>query len=298
MRVQDKRKTEQRLAASRELDRMTAVEIVQLMNREDRGVAGAVGRELPAIARAVDAIVAGIRKGGRLIYVGAGSSGRMGMMDAAEIPPTFGVPQEAIRAFIAGGRQAVTGAVEGAEDAEDAGVKALRGARAGKGDVVVGIAASGTTPYVLAAIEYARARGATTIAITSNEHMPLAQLAEIAISVDIGPEVLTGSTRLKAGTAQKMVLNMLSTAAMVKLGHAYENLMIDAVMTNEKLEGRAVRILMEASGAEVSAAEDTLRAAGHSMRVALVMLRLGVGAAEARKRLAAAGGDLRQALGE
>jgi N-acetylmuramic acid 6-phosphate etherase len=298
MRVQDKRKTEQRLAASRELDRMTAVEIVQLMNREDRGVAGAVGRELPAIARAVDAIVAGIRKGGRLIYVGAGSSGRMGMMDAAEIPPTFGVPQEAIRAFIAGGRQAVTGAVEGAEDAEDAGVKALRGARAGKGDVVVGIAASGTTPYVLAAIEYARARGATTIAITSNEHMPLAQLAEIAISVDIGPEVLTGSTRLKAGTAQKMVLNMLSTAAMVKLGHAYENLMIDAVMTNQKLEGRAVRILMEASGAEVSAAEDALRAARHSMRVALVMLRLGVGAAEAKKKLIVAAGDLRKALGE
>jgi N-acetylmuramic acid 6-phosphate etherase len=277
---------------------MTAVEIVQLMNREDRKVAGAVGRVLPAIARAVDAIVAGIRKGGRLIYVGAGSSGRMGVLDAAEIPPTFGVPHDAIRAFIAGGRYAVTGAVEGAEDAEDAGVKALRGVRAGRGDVVVGIAASGTTPYVLGAIEYARARGATTIAITSNEHMPLAQLAEIAISVDIGPEVLTGSTRLKAGTAQKMVLNMLSTAAMVKLGHAYENLMIDAVMTNEKLEGRAVRILMEASGAEVSAAEDALRAAGHSMRVALVMLRLGVGAAEAQKRLAAAGGDLRQALGE
>jgi len=294
----ERRNTEQRNPASRELDRMTAVEIVRLMNQEDREVAGAVERVLPAIARAVDAIVEAIRNGGRLIYVGAGSSGRMGVMDAAEIPPTFGVPQEAIRAFIAGGRPAMTGAVEGAEDAKDAGVKALRGARVGKGDVVVGIAASGTTPYVLGAIEYARARGATTIAITSNEHMPLAQLAEIAISVDIGPEVLTGSTRLKAGTAQKMVLNMLSTAAMVKLGHAYENLMIDAVMTNKKLEGRAVRILVEASGAEVSAAEDALRAAGHSMRVALVMLRLGVGAAEARKRLAAAGGDLRRALGE
>jgi N-acetylmuramic acid 6-phosphate etherase len=277
---------------------MSALEIVQLMNLEDRGVAGAVERVLPAIARAVDAIVGAIRKGGRLIYVGAGSSGRMGVMDAAEIPPTFGVPHEAIRAFIAGGRPAMTGAVEGAEDAADAGVKALRGARAGRGDVVVGIAASGTTPYVLGAIEYARARGATTIAITSNEHMPLAQLAEIAISVDIGPEVLTGSTRLKAGTAQKMVLNMLSTAAMVKLGHAYENLMIDAVMTNEKLERRAVRILMEASGAEVSAAEDALRAARHSMRVALVMLRLGVGAAEAKKKLIVAAGDLRKALGE
>jgi N-acetylmuramic acid 6-phosphate etherase len=294
----DARRTEQRLAASKKLDRMTAAEIVRLMNREDRKVAAAVGRVLPAIARAVDAIVEAMRGGGRLIYVGAGSSGRMAVLDAAEIPPTFGVPHDAIRAFIAGGRQAVTGAVEGAEDAAHAGVTALRGARVGKGDVVVGIAASGTTPYVLAAIDHARGRGATTIAITSNEHMPLAQLAEIAISVDIGPEVLTGSTRLKAGTAQKMVLNMLSTAAMVRLGHAYENLMIDAVMTNEKLQERAVRILMEASGAEVSAAEDSLRAAGHSMRVALVMLKLGVGAGVARKKLAAARGDLRLALGE
>lgn len=277
---------------------MSALEIVQLMNREDRGVAAAVERVLPAIAQAVDAIVEAMRGGGRLMYIGAGSSGRMGVLDAAEIPPTFGVPHEAIRAFIAGGRYAVTGAVEGAEDAARAGVSALRGARVGKGDIVVGIAASGTTPYVLAAIEYARARGAKTIAITSNEHMPLAQLAEIAISVDIGPEVLTGSTRLKAGTAQKMVLNMLSTAVMVRLGHVYENLMIDAVMTNEKLRERAVRILMEASGAEVSAAEDALRAAGHSMRVALVMLKLGVRAAEARERLKAARGDLRAALGE
>jgi N-acetylmuramic acid 6-phosphate etherase len=297
-RREDRRRTEQRLAASKNLDRMTALEIVRLMNREDRKVAPAVGRELPAIARAVDAIVAAMRGGGRLIYVGAGSSGRMAVLDAAEVPPTFGVPHEAIRAFIAGGRQAVTGAVEGAEDAAHAGVAALRGARVGKGDVVLGIAASGTTPYVLAAIKYARGRGATTIAITSNEHMPLAQVAEIAISVEIGPEVLTGSTRLKAGTAQKMVLNMLSTAAMVKLGHAYENLMIDAVLTNEKLRERAVRILTEASGASVSAAEDALRAAGHDMRVGLVMLKLDVNAGEARKKLAAARGDLRRALGE
>jgi N-acetylmuramic acid 6-phosphate etherase len=294
----DARRTEQRLAASKRLDRMTALEIVRLMNREDRRVAAAVGRELPAIARAVDAIVAAMRGGGRLIYVGAGSSGRMAVLDAAEIPPTFGVPHEAIRAFIAGGRYAVTGAVEGAEDAADAGVAALRGARVGKGDAVVGVAASGTTPYVLAAIDYARGRGATTIAITSNEHMPLAQKAEIAISVDIGAEVLTGSTRLKAGTAQKMVLNMLSTAVMVRLGHVYENLMIDAVLTNNKLHVRAVRILMEASGAGVSAAEDALRAGGHNMRVGLVMLKLGVGAGEARKRLAAARGNLRLALGE
>ena len=297
-RREDQRRTEQRLAASKNLDRMTAAEIVRLMNREDRKVAAAVGRELPAIARAADAIVEAMRGGGRLIYVGAGSSGRMAVLDAAEVPPTFGVPHGAIRAFIAGGRQAVTGAVEGAEDAEHTGVTALRGARVGKGDVVLGIAASGTTPYVLAAIKYARGRGATTITITSNEHMPLAQLAKIAINVEIGPEVLTGSTRLKAGTAQKMVLNMLSTAAMVKLGHAYENLMIDAVLTNEKLQERAVRILTEASGASASAAGDALRAAGHNMRVGLVMLKLGVGAGEARKTLAGARGDLRRALGE
>jgi N-acetylmuramic acid 6-phosphate etherase len=294
----DERRTEQRLAASKTLDRMTALEIVQLMNREDRTVAEAVERELPAIARAVDAIVAAMRAGGQLIYIGAGSSGRMGVLDAAEVPPTFGISHETMRAFIAGGRYAVTGAVEGAEDAAHAGVTALRGARVGKGDVVVGIAASGTTPYVLAAIKYARGRGATTIAITSNDDMPLAQLAEIAINVEVGAEVLTGSTRLKAGTAQKMVLNMLSTAAMARLGHVYENLMIDAVMSNNKLQERAVRILMEASGAEVSAAEDALRAAGHDMRVGLVMLKMGVGAGAARKKLAAAGGDLRRALGE
>jgi len=295
---EDERGTEQRLAASKNLDRMTAAEIVELMNREDRRVAEAVGQELPAIARAVEAIVAAMRAGGRLMYVGAGSSGRMAVLDAAEIPPTFGVPHEAIRAFIAGGRYAVTGAVEGAEDAGHAGVAALRGARVGKGDVVVGIAASGTTPYVLTAMEYARSWGATTIAITSNGQMPLGQLVEIAINVEVGPEVLTGSTRLKAGTAQKMVLNMLSTAVMVRLGHVYENLMIDAVLTNEKLHGRAVRILMEASGAEVSAAEDALRAGGHSMRVALVMLKMGVGAREARKRLKIAGEKLRAALNE
>ncbi|HEY2547560.1 MAG TPA: N-acetylmuramic acid 6-phosphate etherase [Candidatus Acidoferrum sp.] len=296
--TKDQRRTEQRLPESKNLDRMTALEIVALMNREDRKVATAVARELPAVARAVDAIVAAMRRGGRLFYVGAGSSGRMAVLDAAECPPTFGIAPETMRALIAGGRPAVTGAVEGAEDDANSGVVALRLARAGKGDVVVGIAASGTTPYVLGAMEYARGRGATTIAITSNEHMPLAQIADVAINVDIGAEVLTGSTRLKAGTAQKMVLNMLSTAAMVRLGHVYENLMIDAVLTNEKLQDRAVRILVEASGAEVSAAERALRAAGHSMRVALVMLKLGVTAKAARKKLEEAGGDLRLALGE
>ena len=294
----DYRLTEQRNLASKNLDRMTALEIVRLMNREDRKVAAALGREIRAIARAVDAIVNGIRKGGRLIYAGAGSSGRMAVLDAAECAPTFGTPPKLVQALIAGGRGAVTGAVEGAEDSVRSAERELRERKLTRHDVVVGITASGTTPYVLGAMRYARKRGATTVAITSNRHMPVARLAKIVISPEVGPEVLTGSTRLKAGTSQKMVLNMLSTAAMARLGHVYENLMIDAVLTNDKLAERALRILVAASGRNLSAAEHALRQAGHNMRVALVMLKLRVGAGEARKRLKAASGDLRKALGE
>jgi N-acetylmuramic acid 6-phosphate etherase len=292
------RDTEQRNAASKNLDRMTAREIVRLMNREDRKVAADVGRELPVIARAVDAIVAGIRNGGRLIYVGAGSSGRMGMLDAAECAPTFGISQKLVRALIAGGRRAITQAVEGAEDSARNGERDLRPLKLTRNDVVVGIAASGTTPYVLGAMNYARRRGATTVAVTSNLRMPLGRLAKIVIAPEVGPEVLTGSTRLKAGTSQKMVLNMLSTAAMAQLGHVYENLMIDMMLTNEKVADRALRILAEASGRSVSAAKHALRAAGHDMGVALVMLKQRVKAREAKKILRAASGDLRKALGE
>ena len=277
---------------------MTAMEIVRLMNQEDRKVTVAVGREIRAIARAVDAIVSGIRKGGRLIYVGAGSSGRMAVLDAAECAPTFGTSPNLVQALLAGGRRAVTGAVEGAEDSVRNAERELRENKLTRNDVVVGITASGTTPYTVGAMNYARKRGATTVAITSNRHMPAARLAKIVIAPEVGPEVLTGSTRLKAGTAQKMVLNMLSTAAMARLGHVYENLMIDAVLTNKKLWDRALRILAEASGQELSAAEDALRATGHNMRVALVMLKCGVSAQVARRRLVRARGNLRQALGE
>jgi N-acetylmuramic acid 6-phosphate etherase len=294
----DHRRTEQRNPASKNLDRMTATEIVRLMNREDRNVAIAVSRELPAIGRAVDAIVNGIRKGGRLLYVGAGSSGRMGVLDAAECPPTFGTSPQMVQALIAGGRRAITHAVEGAEDSTQNGERDLRAKKLTRNDVVVGIAASGTTPYVLGALKHARKRGAATVAVTSNLRMPLGRLAKIVIAPEVGPEVLTGSTRLKAGTSQKMVLNMLSTAVMARLGHVYENLMIDVVITNEKVAERALRILAEASGKSVSAAEHALRAAGHNMRVALVMLKRGAGAREARKFIVGAGGDLRKALGE
>jgi len=294
----ERRRSEQRNAASRNLDRMSAMQIVRLMNREDRKVAAAVGRTLPAIARAVDAIAKAIRNGGRLIYVGAGSSGRMAVLDAAECPPTFGTSPKLVQALIAGGRPAVTGAVEGAEDSLANAKRDLRAKKLTRRDVLVGITASGTTPYVLAALKHARKRGATTVAITVNPHTPVARLAKILIATEVGPEVLTGSTRLKAGTSQKMVLNMLSTAAMARLGHVYENLMIDVKPSNQKVSARILRILGEASGKSPSAAGNALRQAGHNMRVALVTLELGVNAQEAKTKLREAKGDLHEALGE
>jgi N-acetylmuramic acid 6-phosphate etherase len=230
--------------------------------------------------------------------VGAGSSGRMGVLDAAEIAPTFGTSPGLVQALIAGGRRAVTSAVEGAEDSVRNGEDDLRERRFSGRDIIVGIAASGTTPYVLGALKYARKRKATVIALSSNRRMPITRLADIVIAPEVGPEVVTGSTRLKAGTAQKLVLNMLSTAAMVRLGHVYENLMIDAVLTNKKLEDRALRILVEASGKSMSAGRRALRQAGHDIRLALVILKRDVAAAEARRLLNSAGGNLRAALGE
>ena len=268
------------------------------MNREDAQIARAVGKEIPAMTRAVEAIVRAIERGGRLIYVGAGTSGRLAILDAAECPPTFGVSRHVVQAIIAGGRRAVTGAVEGVEDSARNAERDLREKKLTRNDVVVGISASGTTRYVLGAMKYALKRGATTVAITSNRHMPIARLAKIVIVPVVGPEVVTGSTRLKAGTSQKMVLNMLSTAAMVRLGHVYENLMIDVALSNEKLRDRALRILAEVSRKNLSAVERALRQARHNLRVALVMLKRGVTARDARRRLDGARGDLRRALGE
>lgn len=294
----ERRRTEHRNVASKNLDRMSAVEIVRLMNREDRKVAVAVSRQLSSIARAVEAIVKAIRNGGRLIYVGAGSSGRMAVLDAAECPPTFGTSPKLVQALIAGGRPAVTGAVEGAEDSVENAQRDLRAKKLTRHDIMVGITASGTTPYVLAALQYARHRGAATVAITVNPRTPVARLAKTLIATEVGPEVLTGSTRLKAGTAQKMVLNMLSTAAMARLGHVYANLMIDVKASNQKVSERIVRILAEAGGKNVSASEHALRQSGHNMRVALVMLKRGVSPRGAKAELARAKGDLRKALGE
>jgi N-acetylmuramic acid 6-phosphate etherase len=294
----DKRRTEQRNQASKNLDHMSSREIVDLMSREDQRVPIAVAHELPAIARAVDGIVDRMRKGGRLIYVGAGTSGRLGVLDASECPPTFGVPPQLVIGLIAGGRKAVTQPVEGAEDSKVNARRDLEKRQIGRNDTVVGLAASGTTPYVLAAIAHAKRQGALTIAVTANRKSPLAKAARIAIIPDVGPEALTGSTRLKAGTAQKMVLNMLSTATMVRLGHAYQNLMIDLTKTNRKLRDRAKRILMEATGKSVSEAEHALRQSQHNLRVALIMLKRRFSVDRARNALQAVDGDLRRALGE
>lgn len=292
------RLTELRNPASKNLDRMTALEIVRVMNREDRKVAAAVGRELPAIARAVDAIVARMEKGGRLIYVGAGSSGRIAVVDASECPPTFGTSPGLVRALIAGGKKAMTYPVEGAEDSRQNAVCDLQKLKLNRADTVVGIAASGTTPYVVAAVAFAKKRKALTIGVSSNRNSPLGGTAAIAITPQVGPEVLTGSTRLKAGTSQKMVLNMLSTAVMVRLGHGYDNLMIDLALTNQKLRNRVRRILMESSGKDMSAVEHALRQSKHNLRLALIMLKRGVTAGQAKRQLVVAKGDLRRALGE
>ncbi len=296
--LKESRRTEHRNPASRGFDRLPTEAILRVMNREDRKVAIAVGHEIPSIRRAVDAIVERIRRGGRLIYVGAGSSGRLAVLDAAECPPTFGLSPQLVQGLIAGGKRALTGAVEGAEDSVGNGARDLRARRVGRDDVVVGIAASGTTPYVLGALAFARKRGATTVAVTSNRGTPIARHAHIVIAAEVGPEVIAGSTRLKAGTSQKLVLNMLSTATMVRLGHVYENLMIDVMLTNQKLRDRGLRILAEASGKDLSTSKRALRLSGHNLRVALVMLKCGLNARNARARLDLTKGNLRRALGE
>jgi N-acetylmuramic acid 6-phosphate etherase len=290
--------TEQRNPRSCGLDLKSTGQILRILNAEDTQVARAVARTIPQIAKAVDSIAAALRSGGRLIYVGAGTSGRLGTLDAAECPPTFGIAPNKVIALIAGGRRALTDSVEGAEDSAAAGARDLAANKVSRRDVVVGIAASGTTPYVLGALDLARRRRATTVCISSNAASPLARLADIPIVVKTGPEVLTGSTRLKAGTAQKMVLNMLSTAAMVRLGYVYDNWMINVARTNKKLERRAWAILEQAASASPQSARRALAAAGGDLRIALVMLKTHTNAAVASHRLAAVSGNLRAALGE
>jgi len=288
--------TERRNVRSRGLDLKSTEEILRIINREDGGVARAVAREIPAIARAVDIIAAALRRGGRLLYIGAGTSGRLAVLDSSECPPTFGVSPQLVQGIIAGGRRALVRAVEGAEDDAVQGARDLRKKKLSTKDVVVGLTASGATPYVLGALRFAKQQGAATVAVTCNPRSAAARHAQIKITLEVGPEVIAGSTRMKAGTAQKMVLNMLSTAAMVRRGYVYDNWMINVALTNQKLQQRGLRILQEATGASVSAAARAARLAGHDLPTALVMLKCGVDATQARRRLKHAGGNLRKAL--
>jgi len=267
-----------------------------VLNGEDARVAVAVRRELPDITRAVDAIVTALRSGGRLIYVGAGTSGRQAVLDAAECPPTFGTSPSMVQAIIAGGARALRIASEDAEDLAVTGAQELRRVSVSRRDVVVGISASGTTPFVLGALKFARRNGARTIAITANPGSAVSRAADIAIEPDTGPEAISGSTRLKAGTAQKMVLNMLSTASMVRLGRVYDNSMVHLALTNGKLRRRGMQMLRAITGASASAAEHALRQTAHNLPAAIVMLKTGASARDARRAMKHADGNVRLAI--
>lgn len=278
------------------LSRMTALDIVRTMNAEDTRVAAAVGVEAAPIARAVTEVAARLRRGGRLVYVGAGTSGRLGVLDAAECPPTFNTPPEMVVGVIAGGSAALTRSVEAVEDQADAGRVELADLQIGALDCVVGIAASGRTPYVLGAVEFAATRGALTIGVSCNTDTKLAELVDIMIQPVVGPEVLAGSTRLKAGTAQKMVLNMLSTGVMVLLGKTFGNLMVDLRASNLKLHDRSIRILQQAAHLEDGEAQALLAACDGELKVAVVSALAGVDAEEARRRLAGSEGIVQRAI--
>ena len=288
--------TEQPNPASRDLDRKSALEIVRIMNRQDATVAGAVKPTLSQIARAVDLIAAALKRGGRLIYVGTGTSGRIAALDAAECPPTFNTDPKRVQFIIAGGEKALAGAVEASEDSAELGEREMARRKPGKKDVVVGIAASGRTPFTIAAVRYARRHGAKTVAVTCNRNSPLEAAAHFAIVTEVGPEIIAGSSRMKAGTAQKMVLNMLSTGAMTRLGYVYGNLMVNVHLKNEKLAQRGVEILARATGLNPSAAGEALRAAGNDVPTALVMLKANATIAKARQALKKTGGHVRQAI--
>lgn len=285
-------KTEQRNANTVDIDRVSTYELVRLMNAEDKKVAAAVEKELPRIAEAIDVIYRQMCRGGRLIYCGCGTSGRLGALDAAECPPTFSADPEMVMALLAGGPAAMTTAVEGAEDRPEEGEKDLRNIGFRGEDVLVGIAASGRTPYVLGAMRYAKSLGASVVGVTCCPGSEIDAAADIGISPQPGPEVITGSTRLKSGTAQKMVLNMLSTGAMIRMGKVYSNLMVDVKATNEKLRARAATIVCSATGVSREAAGEALEKAGWAVKTAIIMILCGVGVEEANRLLAGTGGRI------
>ncbi len=288
--------TETRNPDTMEMDMMTPLELVTAMNREDAKVAAAIAPLLPRIALTVEWAVMALKSGGRLFYMGAGTSGRLGVLDAAECPPTFGVSPDLVVALIAGGEGAFMKAVEGAEDSRELGKADLIAHKLSPTDVVIGIAASGRTPYVLGGLSYAREIGCRTVAISCNRNSEVGKAAELAIEAVVGPEVLTGSTRLKAGTAQKMILNMISTATMVGIGKVYQNLMVDVVQTNEKLCLRAEKIVMEATGADQATAREKISEAEGSVKTAITMILADCSLEEAQIRLEKTGGHVREAI--
>ncbi len=292
----DKLLTEQRNAQSGDIDARPVEEVLRIINAEDHKVAGAVEREIPRIAPAVSAIVDRLGRGGRLFYIGAGTSGRLGVLDASECPPTYSVPAELVQGVIAGGEYALAHSTEASEDDPRAGARDLEERGFSSGDVLVGIAASGRTPYVLGAVRHARKLGAVTIGISCTPDSELSRAVAFPIELLTGPEVITGSTRMKAGTATKLVLNMLSTAAMIGLGHVYGNLMVNVRPTNVKLRERAIRIVAEAAGVGRDKAEEALDASDGTVKVAILMARLGVTREAAENRLRAARGRVSEAL--
>lgn len=279
-----------------EIDRLPTLDIARLMNTEDRTVPGAVADQLPAIAAAIDAAAERMARGGRLIYAGAGTAGRMGLLDASECPPTFNTAPERVVGLIAGGTAAFVTAVEGAEDRPDLAADDLARLGVGPDDTVVGVSASGRTPYAVGAVGYARGVGALTVGLSNNANSPLAAAAEHGVEVVVGPELLSGSTRLKAGTAQKLVLNMISTITMIRLGKTYGNLMVDLRASNDKLRARSRRIVSFATGAAADEIESALEATGGEVKPAILMILAGTDAKSATRLLEASNGHLREAL--
>ena len=288
--------TEQRNPNSMHVDSLSALEIVQLMNDEDKQVPLAIEKCLPQIAQAVERIVAAFQQGGRLVYIGAGTSGRLGVLDASECPPTFGVSPEMVKGIIAGGERALRHPIEGAEDSKTQAVVDLQTIQFSSKAVLVGIAASGRTPYVIGALEYAKSLGSVTVSIASNPNSAMANIVDIAIDTVVGPEVLTGSSRLKSGTAQKLVLNMLTTASMILMGKCYQNLMVDVQASNEKLKARAIRIVMQATDCDKALAEETLKQADQNAKLAIMMILSGLARAQAETLLEKHQGKLQLAL--
>lgn len=292
----DKLTTESRNLNTSNIDKVSTLEMVKIINNEDKKVAEAVEKEIPKIAQAIDYIVERIKKGGRLIYIGAGTSGRLGILDASECPPTYGVSEELIQGIIAGGHEAIFRAKEGAEDSKELAIEDLKLKKLSSNDIVVGIAASGRTPYVVGGLEYGNQIGALTISITCNSDSEVSKTSQISIAPIVGAEVITGSTRLKSGTAQKLVLNMLSTGSMIKLGKVYGNLMVDVKATNKKLIERAKKIVCEATGIEKNLAEDILLKTDYDVKLSIFMILSGLSLNDAREKLLENDGYIAKAL--